>query len=89
MFRPWMPYLCLFVTALLVALVATPLAGRIAWKVGAVDYPNKRRINRRPIPRMGGIAVFLGIIAAFVIQYLGTTRLDWPVVLTPAPTSHP
>ncbi|EUB30557.1 glycosyltransferase family 4 protein [Olsenella uli] len=85
MFRPWMPYLCLFVTALLVALVATPLAGRIAWKVGAVDYPNKRRINRRPIPRMGGIAVFLGIIAAFVIQYLGTTRLDWPVVLTPAP----
>ena len=85
MYRPWLPYLCLFVAALLAALVTTPLARRIAWRLGAVDYPDKRRINTRPIPRMGGIAVFTGIIAALVVQYLGTRFLGWPMVLMPAP----
>ena len=79
------PYLCLFVAALAVSLLTTPLARMIAVRCGAVDYPNARRINKKPIPRMGGIAIFLGIVAAFVTQYVGTTFFDWPVVLVPSP----
>lgn len=79
------PYLCLFLASLLVSMLATPLARRIAVRVGAVDYPNARRINKRPVPRMGGIAIFCGIVAAFVVQFLGTTYLGWPVVLVPSP----
>ena len=79
------PYLCLFAAALLATVVTMPLARRFAMWCGAVDYPNARRINRRPIPRMGGIAIFLGIVAAFVVQYLGTTYWGWPVVLVPSP----
>ena len=52
------PFICLFFTALLVVVLITPLVRKLAWKVGAVDYPNKRRINRKPIPRMGGVGVF-------------------------------
>ena len=81
----WLPYLCLFVASLVATLATTPLARRIAVRVGAVDYPNARRINKTPIPRMGGIAIFCGIVAAFVVQYLGTTYLGWPVVLVPSP----
>ena len=81
----WMPYLCLFCASLLVSLGVTPLARRFAIRVGAVDYPGSRRINRTPIPRMGGIAIFAGIVAAFVVQYIGTTYLGWPVVLVPSP----
>ena len=81
----WLPYLCLFVASLVATLATTPLARRIAVRVGAVDYPNARRINKTPIPRMGGIAIFCGIVAAFVVQYLGTTYLRWPVVLVPSP----
>lgn len=81
----WLPYLCLFVASLVATLATTPLARRIAVHVGAVDYPNARRINKTPIPRMGGIAIFCGIVAAFVVQYLGTTYLGWPVVLVPSP----
>ena len=81
----WLPYLCLFVASLVATLATTPLARRIAIRVGAVDYPNARRINKTPIPRMGGIAIFCGIVAAFVVQYLGTTYLGWPVVLVPSP----
>lgn len=80
----WIPYLCLFVTALIVALATTPLARRIAVAVGAVDYPNARRINRKPVPRMGGIAIFAGIVAAFVVQLVGTTYFGWPEVLVPS-----
>lgn len=81
----WIPYLCLFLSALAVTLLTTPLARRIAVALGAVDMPNPRRINRVPVPRMGGIAIFLGIVAAFVAQYVGTLCFGWPAVLVPSP----
>ena len=81
----WVPFTCLFVAALATSLVATPLARRLAIRLGAVDRPNPRRINKTPVPRMGGIAIFAGIAAAFAIQYLGTMYLGWPVVLVPSP----
>lgn len=79
------PYLCLFAAALATTLLVTPLAKRLAIWCGAVDYPNARRINKRPMPRMGGIAIFCGIVAAFAVQYVGTMRWGWPVVLVPSP----
>ena len=79
------PYLCLFAAALVTTLLTTPLARKFAVWCGAVDYPNSRRINKRPIPRMGGIAIFLGIVAAFAVQYVGTMNWGWPVVLVPSP----
>lgn len=79
------PYLVLFLAALVTALAATPLARVIAWRLDAVDYPSARRINREPTPRMGGIAVFLALLAALGTQYWGTTFLDWPMVFQPAP----
>ena len=81
----WIPYLCLFLSALAVTLLTTPLARRIAVALDAVDMPNPRRINKVPVPRMGGIAIFLGIVAAFVAQYVGTLCFGWPAVLVPSP----
>ena len=81
----WLPYACLFVTALVVALATTPLARLIATRLGAVDKPSARRINKRTTPRMGGIAIFLALIAAVIVQYHGTMQLGWPPVLIPSP----
>ncbi len=53
-----------FMISLLVSFASTPIASAIARKVGAVDKPNKRRINKVPIPRMGGMAIFFGFIVA-------------------------
>ena len=83
--RYWLSFLCLFAASLACALDVTPLARKIAIRVGAVDYPNKRRVNKTPTPRMGGVAIFAGIVAAFVVQYIGTTHFGWPVVLVPSP----
>ena len=82
------PYLYLFLVALATSLLTTPLARRIAWALDAVDYPSKRRINKKPIPRMGGIAIFLGIAAAFLTLYLGAEVLDWKTIMVPAPSLH-
>ncbi len=80
-----MPYAWLFLIAFAVAYVTTPLARKIAWRVDAVDYPGKRRINRKPIPRMGGIAVFTGVAVAIAIQWFGAMHLGWPSDIEPSP----
>lgn len=78
-------YICVAATAFAVTFFLTPLAKRLAVRLDAVDYPSKRRINTTPIPRLGGLAVFGGLVAAFVVQLIGTWYLGWPPVLV----SHP
>ena len=48
--------------ALLVVVLLTPAVGGMARLLGAVDRPDRRRLNRNPIPRLGGIALFLGVL---------------------------
>lgn len=82
----WYTYLILFLVGLLVTILTTPLAKRIAWKVNAVDYPSAWRINKQATPRVGGIAIFLGLAGALITQYVGTVYFDWPVVFIPHPS---
>ncbi len=48
--------------ALLIVVVFTPAVGGMARRLGAVDMPDERRVHRIPIPRLGGLALFFGII---------------------------
>ena len=50
------------VIAFAIVVLLTPAVGGMARLLGAVDRPDARRINRRPIPRLGGLAIFLGIL---------------------------
>jgi UDP-GlcNAc:undecaprenyl-phosphate GlcNAc-1-phosphate transferase len=45
-----------------IVVLLTPAVGGMARMLGAVDRPDARRLNRRPIPRLGGLAIFLGIL---------------------------
>lgn len=60
-------YLLGFVAALLLALVLTPAVKRFAIRVGAVDAPNQRKVHTRIMPRLGGLAVYLAFIGAFLV----------------------
>jgi UDP-GlcNAc:undecaprenyl-phosphate GlcNAc-1-phosphate transferase len=52
-----------FLVALGIVLVITPAVGRVARMLGVVDEPgDRRRLHLRAVPRLGGIAIFLGII---------------------------
>jgi UDP-GlcNAc:undecaprenyl-phosphate GlcNAc-1-phosphate transferase len=48
--------------ALAIVLMLTPAVGGMARRIGAVDPPDRRRLNPLPIPRLGGLALFLGIL---------------------------
>ena len=48
--------------ALLIVVLLTPAVGGMARLLGVVDKPDERRLNRRPIPRLGGLAIFMGIL---------------------------
>ena len=51
-----------------VSLAATPLVKALSVKVGAVDVPKDgRRMHDHPIPRMGGLAIFLGFMTAILL----------------------
>ena len=55
-----------FLLAFITTFVVTPFSIRLAKKVGAIDYPNDRRVNKKPIPRIGGIAVITGFLVAVI-----------------------
>ena len=53
--------------AFLLCFLMTPHVKRFAENVGAIDEPNERRINDRPIPRMGGLAIFVGFVVSVLL----------------------
>ncbi|MCI9186283.1 MAG: undecaprenyl/decaprenyl-phosphate alpha-N-acetylglucosaminyl 1-phosphate transferase [Oscillospiraceae bacterium] len=54
--------------AALIALVTTPVVRSLAFKMRAVDVPkDNRRMHNHPIPRMGGLAIFLGFLFSVLI----------------------
>jgi len=59
-----------FLTALLAAIVLTPPVERIAHKVNAIDRPGDRNVHRQPIPRLGGLAIYLAIVIASAVEFL-------------------
>jgi UDP-GlcNAc:undecaprenyl-phosphate GlcNAc-1-phosphate transferase len=50
------------IVALVIVVLLTPAVGGMARLLGVVDKPGGRRHHGRPIPRLGGLALFLGVI---------------------------
>jgi UDP-GlcNAc:undecaprenyl-phosphate GlcNAc-1-phosphate transferase len=77
------PILAVFITAALLAAILTPLVRRVVLRYRIVDRPNARRVNTRPIPRAGGLAIaaaFLLVAGGFVLL---NQRAGWvPIPLT-------
>ena len=55
-------------TALAVSFLCTPAVKSFAYKVGAVDVPkDARRMHKVPIPRLGGLAIFMGFLVGILL----------------------
>jgi UDP-GlcNAc:undecaprenyl-phosphate GlcNAc-1-phosphate transferase len=70
--REYKTYAVVFLLSAFGSFIFTPLAKRLAFKWGAVDLPNARKIHKAPMPRLGGVAVFLG----FCLPWAGLYLLD-------------
>ncbi|MEM9998260.1 MAG: MraY family glycosyltransferase, partial [Bacteroidota bacterium] len=77
----WALLVSTFAVALSAALVATPMLRDVALRQGWVDVPDERKIHVTPIPRVGGIAIFLGLTLGLGFAYLVRDLL--PFVIPP------
>lgn len=66
-------YLPIVVAATLLAFLATPVTRWLARRLGMVDQPGLRKAHRAPTPLLGGLALYVGVSAAF----LAFGQRDW------------
>lgn len=59
-------FAALFITALAISLLSTPLVRKLAIRWDVVDRPSDRKIHKTPTPLLGGIPIFLGFNVALV-----------------------
>lgn len=62
----WWIYIVGFAAACMLAVIAMPFVKKLAFRVGAVAIPNHRTVHTKPMPQMGGLAIYL----AFAVTYL-------------------
>jgi len=59
-----MVYITSFLLAMVVTMAWMPLCARLAPRLKIVDHPDRRKVHAAPIPRIGGIAMALGVLFA-------------------------
>ena len=69
-----LPYATVFFSTLVLTLVLTPVVRALHQRLGMVDRPDPRRINKVPIPRGGGVAVVIGVFVPYAIFHFVTGR---------------
>lgn len=62
--------------ALVVSLLATPVAGALAWRIGAIDMPRPRGLHQFPTPRLGGLAILAALVAAGLVFLPRSSETD-------------
>ncbi|WP_057976862.1 glycosyltransferase family 4 protein [Caloramator mitchellensis] len=61
-------FILVFLTAFAISIALTPIIKKLAFKINAVDVPkDERRIHNKPIPRIGGVAIYIAFIAGILI----------------------
>ena len=59
-------YVWAFVIALIVTYICTPLVRMLAVKIGAIDAPDARKVHQVSIPRLGGLAIYIGYMVSLL-----------------------
>lgn len=71
-------YVMILIGTFLLSLILTPLVRFMAFRVGAVDKPNARRINKVPMPSSGGLAIILAfMVASLILMPLALQVAKW------------
>ncbi|HRE47291.1 MAG TPA: MraY family glycosyltransferase [Aggregatilineales bacterium] len=60
-------YMPIFAVGIAASVGLTPLTRRLALRIGMVDKPNARKVHRKPIPLMGGLAIYLAFLITLVV----------------------
>ncbi len=66
----YLAYAAAFILAGIVTIFSSPIAIRLAFHFGILDKPDQRKVHSKAIPRMGGLAIFSGILITILILSL-------------------
>ena len=55
------------VATLLASLILTPIVRILAFRIGAVDRPNYRKVHTEIMPRIGGLAIYVSFMLGYLI----------------------
>ncbi|TLG71528.1 MraY family glycosyltransferase [Culicoidibacter larvae] len=75
-----MQYLAFFCVCFIISSLATPFVQRIAVHIGALDYPNERKIHKSVIPRLGGLAIFISFLFGYTFFAANYQNMDFILV---------
>jgi UDP-GlcNAc:undecaprenyl-phosphate/decaprenyl-phosphate GlcNAc-1-phosphate transferase len=64
-----------FVSSFVTVLLVTPLVIKLAHKIGATDKPNKRKVHENIMPRLGGLAIFIGVLVGYFVSGLYNEKI--------------
>lgn len=59
--------LLMIITSFTLVVLIVPFIKRVAIHVGALDIPNKRKVHSGPMPRLGGLAIYLGFLFTYML----------------------
>lgn len=59
--------LLIVLTTFAFSAIFIPFVKKIAEFIGALDIPNERKVHKKPIPRMGGLAIYGGFLLGYMI----------------------
>ena len=63
----WTSLAVIFASSVCGVVLYTPIAVRLAHKLGAIDIPRGRHAHEQPTPRLGGLAIWFGVMLALVL----------------------
>jgi UDP-N-acetylglucosamine--dolichyl-phosphate N-acetylglucosaminephosphotransferase len=72
-------FVLVLIGTFMIALVLTPLVRLFSFKIDAVDYPNARRINTKPMPSAGGLSIVIAFSIATLVLIPMLTSTTAPI----------
>lgn len=63
------------ITSFLISLVLVPICKKVAIHINAMDIPNERKVHKVPIPRLGGLAIYLSFLIGYMFYGQITTQM--------------
>ena len=66
--------------AFIVTWLVAPLTIKLAFKLGAIDQPDPRKVHRQTMPRLGGLAIFVGFMLPAVFLVKGLPGYDGIII---------
>ena len=65
----------IIIVVFLFVVLIMPIVMKIAKHVNAMDIPNERKVHKEPMPRMGGLAIFLGFLLGYMLFCTQTPQM--------------